>query len=77
MAYTKAYIYNTIKEAEKALNSINLFLGIPKEIDSITQSYTNFEVNNGSYIIKHDEIIEGVLGLPSDFEYIEIINPLI
>jgi hypothetical protein len=71
MAYIKTYIYNTESEVQKALDSINFNLGIPISIDSITQTYTNFEFNNGKYIIKHDEVIENILGLPSDFEYIE------
>lgn len=66
----KAYIYNTEIEVNNALTSINLSLGIPKDVDSITQTYTSFELNNGKYIIKHDEVIETILGLPSDFDYI-------
>jgi hypothetical protein len=75
MQSIKAYIYNTELEVQNALNSINLNLGIPISIDSITQTYTNFEFNNAKYIIRHDEVIEDILGLPSNFEYIEIINP--
>jgi hypothetical protein len=71
MASIKAYVYNNELEAENALNLINLSLGIPISVDSITQTYTNFEFNNGKYIIRHDEVIEGILGLPSNFEYIE------
>lgn len=67
----KAYIYNTELEVQNAINSINSNLGIPKSIDSVTQSYTNFEFNNSKYIIKHDEVIESILGLPSDFDYIQ------
>ena len=76
MAYIKAYKYNTQIEAENALNLINSTLGIPISVDSVTQTYTNSEFNNGKYIIKSDEVIESVLGLPSDFDYIEIITPL-
>jgi len=71
MQYIKAYVYNNELEVQNVLNSINSSLGIPISINAITQTYTNFEVNNGKYIIKHDEVIEGILGLPSDFEYIE------
>lgn len=70
MAYIKAYIYNTQFEVENALNLINSSLGIPISVDAITQTYTNFDFNNGKYIIKHDSIIENVLGLPSNFDYI-------
>ena len=76
MAYIKAYVYNSQIEAENAINSINLSLGIPISVDAVTQTYTNFEFNNGKYIIKSDELIEGILGLPSDFDYIQE-NPLI
>lgn len=74
MASIKAYIYNTELEANIALNSINFSLGIPVAVDAVTQTYTSFEFNNGKYIIKHDEVIETILGLPSDFDYI-IENP--
>jgi hypothetical protein len=76
MASIKAYVYNTQEQANTALNSINLYLGIPKDINSITQSYTNYEYNNSKYIIIHEHIIEIILGLPSDFDYI-IENPFI
>ena len=70
MESIKAYIYNTESEAQNASNSINNTLGIPVSADAVTQTYTNFQLNNGKYIIRHDEVIESILGLPSDFEYI-------
>lgn len=70
MAYIKAYIYNTELEANNSLSLINNQLGIPVSIDAVTQTYTSIELNNGKYIIKHDEVIETILGLPSDFDYI-------
>ena len=70
MESIKAYTYDTELEANNAINSINNILGIPVSSDAVTKSYTNFQLNNGKYIIRHDEIIESVLGLPSDFEYI-------
>ena len=76
MASIKAYIYNTQAQANTALNSINLSLGIPVSIEAVTQTYTNYEFNNSKYIIKHDEVIESILGLPSDFDYITE-NPII
>lgn len=79
MASIKAYIYNTELEANTALNSINFALGIPVSIDAVTQTYTSFEFNNEKYIIKYDEVIETILGLPSDFEYVPpiITNPFV
>lgn len=79
MASIKAYVYNTEIEVNNALNSINLSLGIPKDMYSVTKSYTNYEFNNSKYIIRHDETIESILGLPSEFEYIAPIieNPFI
>jgi hypothetical protein len=79
MASIKAYIYNTQGQANTAINSINNILGIPVSVDAVTQTYTDIELNNGKYIIKHDEVIEGVLGLPSDFEYVPPIieNPFV
>jgi hypothetical protein len=79
MASIKAYIYNTELEVQNAINSINSSLVIPKSAGSITQTYTNYEFNNSKYIIRHDEEIDSVLGLPSDFDYITPIieNPFI
>ena len=77
MPYIKIHIYNTQLEAETSINLINSSLGIPISVDAITQTYTNFEFNNGKYIIKSDEVIEGILGLSSDFDYIEKINEFI
>lgn len=76
MASIKAYVYNTEIEVNNALSLINSTLGIPKSIDSVTQTYTNSEFNNSKYIIRHDETIESILGLPIDFDYI-IENPFI
>jgi hypothetical protein len=76
MASIKAYVYNTQEQANTALNSINLSLGIPKNIDSVTQSYTYVMFNNSKYIIKHDEVIESILGLPTDFDYL-VENPIV
>lgn len=79
MASIKAYVYNTEIEVNNALSLINSMLGIPKSIDSVTQTYTNSEFNNNKYIIRHDETIESILGLPSNFEYVPpvIENPFI
>lgn len=74
MESIKAYIYNTELEVNNALNLINSSLGIPVSVDAVTQTYTNFEFNNSNYIIKHDNVIEGILGVPSDFDYI-VENP--
>ena len=74
MQYIKAHIYNTKIEVETALNLINSSLGIPISVDAVTQTYTNFEFNNGKYIIKNDSVIENILGLPSDFDYINEIK---
>jgi len=76
MASIKAYVYNTEIEVNNALSLINSTLGIPKSIDSVTQTYTVSEFNNSNYIIRHDETIESILGLPSDFDYI-IENPIV
>ena len=75
MEYIKAYIYDTEIEANQVLSIINSSLGIPKNIDSITITYTVYEFNNLKYIIKHDKTIESILGQPKDFEYIQEVNP--
>lgn len=76
MASIKGYVYNTELEVQNAINSINLSLGIPKSTDSVTQTYAVSEFNNSKYIIKHDEVIESILGLPGDFDYL-VENPII
>jgi hypothetical protein len=65
----KAYIFQTEIEASNAIQAINLALGIPVSPDAITQTYTNYENINGTWLIRHDETIETILGQPIDFEY--------
>jgi hypothetical protein len=69
MESIKAYIFQTEIEANEAINQINQELGIPVSPDAITQTYTNYENINGTWLIRHDETIETILGQPIDFEY--------
>jgi hypothetical protein len=69
MESIKAYIFQTEIEANEAINQINQVLGIPVSPDAITQTYTNAEQINGTWLIRHDETIESILGQPIDFEY--------
>jgi hypothetical protein len=65
----KAYVYATEQEAQFAIEQINTAMGIPVSPDAITQTYTNYENIKGTWLIRHDETIETILGTPIDFEY--------
>jgi type IV secretory pathway VirB9-like protein len=69
MEFIKAYVYATEQEAQFAIEQINQALGIPVSPDAVTQTYTNYENINGTWLIRHDETIETILGQPIDFEY--------
>lgn len=70
----KGYKFTTEESAINAITSINSALGIPKEINSTTQTWTNYnlaEFNSPQfYYIGHDEFTESVLGTPEELNVI-------
>lgn len=70
----KGYKFTTEESAINAITSINSALGIPKEINSTTQTWTNYnlaEFNSPQfYYIRHDAVVEKIIGSPEEFNVI-------
>lgn len=64
----KGYLFQTEQEAQNAIYQINTILGIPVSEDATTRTYCTFENMDNKIFIRHDETIESVLGLPTQFE---------
>ena len=47
---------------------INRQTGFPTNPDAVTQSYCDYEIFKDEIFIRWDETIQGVLGLPTEFE---------
>jgi hypothetical protein len=69
MEFIKAYTFDTIEQAEAAIQAINNAFGIRYSPEAVTQTYTNYELLNDVYIIRHLAEIEPILGQPIEIEY--------
>lgn len=49
--------FDTIKEAQTFIDSINLQLGIPSSEDATAQSYTDYIEENGKFYVDFDSEI--------------------
>ena len=49
--------FDTIKEAQTFIDSINLQLGIPSSEDATAQSYTDYIEENGKFYVDFDDEI--------------------
>jgi len=67
MASIKAHIFETIEQAENAISTINQAEGIPINETATTRTYCNYEENDGTVLIRADEVTEKYLGEPIDF----------
>jgi hypothetical protein len=62
MASTKIYTFDTLEEANNAIERINTTLGIPISEEATTRTYTSVQQRDGLIYIVHDETIESVIG---------------
>jgi hypothetical protein len=62
MPFTKIYTFDTLEDANQAVERINTTLGIPISEEATTRTYTTAQQRDGLIYISHDETIEGVLG---------------
>jgi hypothetical protein len=69
MEFIKAYTFDTIEQAQEAISKINKYFGIRYSPEAVTQTYTNYELLNDVYIIRHLVEIEPILGQPIEIEY--------
>jgi hypothetical protein len=62
MASTKIYKFDTLEDANQAVEQINTTLGIPISEEATTRTYTTVQQRDGLIYISHDETIESVIG---------------
>lgn len=70
MEFIKAHLFNTIEEANSAIELINQGEGIPISATATTRTYTEAQENNGNIFIVADEVTEKYLGKGTDLELI-------
>ena len=71
MQFIKAHIFDTLKQANNAIELINKGEGIPINKTATTRTYTQPQENNGQVYIQADEVTQKYLGTPIDFEIIK------
>lgn len=72
MELIKAYIFNSVEDANSFIAELDEIKGFPTE-DNSTVTYCKHEEYNGVIFIRWDDFIESVIGEPP----IEIQNPFI
>jgi hypothetical protein len=74
MVYIKGYKFTTESEAKEAVNSCNLYYGIPKNSADITKNWVNYkkaELNNPLfYYIIYNKTLDNIFGKPIEFNII-------
>jgi hypothetical protein len=70
MAFIKAHIFDTLEQANNAIEQINQGEGIPIDESVITRTYTQAQENNGTIYIVADEVTKTYLDEPTDLELI-------
>jgi hypothetical protein len=60
------HTFNTIQEAEDAINLINKGEGIPRFPDSMTTTYCTYYEEDGKYYIDSDEVTVKYLNLENE-----------
>ena len=70
MESIKAHIFNTLEEANNAIELINQGEGIPISEIATTRTYAEAQENNGNIFIVADEVTKKYLDTPTDLELI-------
>ena len=70
MQFIKAHVFNTLEEANNAIEVINQGEGIPINETATTRTYTQAQENNGNIYIAADSVTEKYLGESTDLELI-------
>jgi hypothetical protein len=72
MESIKAHLFDSLEQAQEAIEIINQGEGIPVNPEAVTRTYTQPQEHNGQVYIQADEVTEKYLGEPTE---IEIIHP--
>ena len=70
MEYIKAHIFDSLEQANNAIDTINQGERIPINDEATTRTYTQAQENNGNIYILADEVTTKYLGEPSEIELI-------
>jgi hypothetical protein len=58
------YTFNTEQEAQDAVNTLNIYYGIPVSPDAVTQTWCDYYEKEDKWFINYDESMIPVLGQP-------------
>ena len=66
----RGYTYTNATDAQAAVQQCDIYYGIPKSPDDVTQHWTAYEYsqNDNIYFILFDESLLPILGEPVEFE---------
>ena len=70
MEYTKAHLFDSLQQANNAIDTINKGEGIPINDSATTRTYTELQENNGNIYILADELTQKYLGEPTEIELV-------
>lgn len=78
MAFINGYKFDTEQEAIDSREACDVYYGIPKSVDSVTQNWVDYKIAELNdpifYYFIYDESLVPILGLPSTFE---VVTPVI
>jgi hypothetical protein len=70
MAFIKGHTFNSVQEANEAIDLINQGEGIPVSTDAVTRTYCEAIAHEDIYYIHADEVTEKYLGASVEIEII-------
>jgi hypothetical protein len=73
MEYIKGYKWNTIEEANIAMNQLNEYYGLPIKIGGSQFSKESYSLNGDFYFLVENEMLLPVLGEPVEVEITELL----
>ena len=66
----KVHLFDSLEQANNAIDTINEGEGIPVNDSATTRTYTEAQENNGNIFIFADEVTQKYLGKPTEFELV-------
>ena len=70
MEYTKVHLFDSLEQANNAIDTINKGEGIPINDSATTRTYTEPQENNDNIYILADELTQKYLGEPTKIELV-------
>ena len=70
MEYTKVHTFESLEQANNAIDTINEGEGIPINDSATTRTYTEPQENNGNIYILADEVTQKYLCEPTEIELV-------